>query len=121
MVRNVVLPVIFLILIGGTDFAGADRVNLYDFYDAPSSGSLGLVTDTGIHNASRFVSAMPAGGFGPPTVSFQIQNGVSSAVQAHPALQFKDRWLFDYSSGSHQLHHQQHHRRRWVRSVEYWY
>jgi hypothetical protein len=93
MVRNVVLLVIFLLLIGGTDFAGADRV-IYDFYDAPSSGSLGLMTDTGIHNASPFVSAMPAGGFGPPTVSFQIQNGLSSAVQAHPALQFKDRWLF---------------------------
>jgi hypothetical protein len=118
MGRNIALSVIFL-MIGGTGLALPDWVNIYDFYGTPSSGSLGPTTDTDIHNASHMSSAMPLGGFGPPTASFQIQNGFVSLVQPHATLQFKDRWLFDYSSGSHHPHHQQHHRRQWVRSVEH--
>jgi hypothetical protein len=118
MGRNIALSVIFL-MIGGTGLALPDWVNIYDFYGSPSSGSLGPTTDTDIHNANHKLSTMPLGGFGPPTASFQIQNRLFSVVQPHPALQFKDRWLFDYSSGSHHPHHPQHHRRQWVHSVEH--
>ena len=120
MGRNIALPVIFLMIIGGTGFALPDWVNIYDFYGTPSSGSLGPTTNTDIHNDSHMFSTMPLGGFGPPATSFQIQDGLFSVVQPHPVLQFKDRWLFDYSPGSHHPHRQQHHRRRWVRSVEHW-
>jgi hypothetical protein len=119
MGRNIALSVIFL-MIGGTGFALPDWVDIYDFYRIPSSGALDLATDTGIHNASHMFSTMPNGGFGPPTAPFQIHNRLFSAVQPHPALQFKDRWLFDYSSGSHHPHRQQHHRRQWVRSAGLW-
>jgi hypothetical protein len=123
MGRNIALSVIFL-MIGGTGFALPDWVNIYDFYRIPSSGSLDPATataaDTDIHNASHMFSAVPKGGFGPPTASFQIQKRPFSVVQPNPALQFKDRWLFDYSSGSHRPHRQQHHRRQWVRGVEFW-
>jgi hypothetical protein len=119
MGRNIALSVIFL-MIGGTGFALPDWVNIYDFYGIPSSGSFDPATDPDIHNASHMFSTMPKGGFGPPTASFQIQNRLFSVVQPHPALQFKDRWLFDYSSGSHHSHRQQHHRRQLARSVELW-
>jgi len=64
---------------------------------------------------------VPKGGFGPSTASFQIQNGRFSASKPRSKLQFKERWLFDYASGSHHprhQQHQQHHRRSWARSVE---
>jgi hypothetical protein len=125
MGRNIALSVIFL-MIGGTGFALPDWVNIYDFYGVPSSGSLDPATDTATaadtdtHSASHVFSTVPEGGFGPPTASFQIQKRLFSVVQPNSALQFKDRWLFDYSSGSHPPHRQQHHRRQWARSVEFW-
>jgi hypothetical protein len=120
MGRNIALSVFFLMIMGGKGFAFADRFDIYDFYGTPSSGSLGTTTDDDIHNASRLFGAMPSGGFGPPTASFAIENGHFSIVQPHPALQFKDRWLFDYASGSHHPHRQQHHRRLWLRSAGQW-
>lgn len=119
MGRSIALSVIFLMTVGGTGFALPDWVNIYDLYSTSSSGSLGFATDPDIHSASTMFSAMPNDGFGPPTASFQIQNGLFSVVQPHPALQFRDRWLFDYPSGSHRPHRQQHHGRQWARSVEY--
>lgn len=118
MGRNTALSVIFLIMMGGTGFALPDWVNIYDFYGAPSSGSLDATTGADIHNVSGAFSTMPKGGFGPPVTSFEIHNRVFSVVQPHPTLQFKDRWLFDYVSGSH--HQQRHHRRRWAPSPGLW-
>jgi hypothetical protein len=107
-------------IMGGAGFALPDWIGIYDLYGSPSSGALATTADADIHNASRWFGAMPNGGFGPPTTSFQIQNGHVSVVEPRPALQFKDRWLFDYASGAHHPHHQQHHRRLWVRSAGHW-
>jgi hypothetical protein len=51
MGRNTALSVIFLIMMGGTGFALPDWVNIYDFYGAPSSGSLDE------HHAQRWIWA----------------------------------------------------------------
>jgi hypothetical protein len=117
MGRIILLSVSLLLTLGGTSFALPESMSIDGLYDMPSSGALAATIDTDIHDASPMFRVVPNGGFGPPTASFQIQNGHFSAVQPHPALQFKDRWLFDYASGSHHPHHQQHHRRPWVRSV----
>lgn len=117
MSRNVALSLTFLMIIGGVGFALPERGDTSNFHGAPStpsSGSLGPAADTDIRNASPMFSAMPKGGFGPPTASFQIQNRHLSVVQPHRALQFKERWLFDYASDPHRPHHQQHRRRRSV-------
>jgi hypothetical protein len=113
--RSIVLSV-FLMIVGGTGFALPDWIDVYDFYGTPSSGSLGPTTEADVH-AGMF-SPMPNGGFGPPTASFQMQNVGLPVVQPHPALGFKNRWLFDYA-GSHHLHRQHHHRRRWVVSFHW--
>jgi hypothetical protein len=118
MGRTILLSVTFLMILGGTSFALSESASIDDFYGTPSSGALAATSGTDIHNASTIFQVAPKGGFGPPTASFQIQNGHFSVVQPHPALQFKDRFLFDYASGSHHARHQQHHRRPWVRSVE---
>jgi hypothetical protein len=118
MGRIILLSVTYLLMLGGTSFALPESVNIYGFYDAPSSGALAAATDADIHNASPIFRVVPKGGFGPPTASFQVQNGRFPVVEPQPALQFRDRWLFDYASGSHRPHHQQHRRRPWVRSVE---
>ena len=117
MSRGIALSVILLMTMGGTGFALPDW-DIYDFYDAPGSGSLDPTLGADIHNASPISSMTPHGGFGPPTAFFQIHKGVSSAVQSHPALQFKDRWLFDFASAARHPRRQQHHRRQWVRSLE---
>lgn len=118
MGRNTALSVLFLIVMGGTGFALPDWVDAYDFYGAPSSGSLGATADAAIHNVSGPFGTIPKGGFGPPAAAFKDQNGVFSVDQPHPALQFNDRWLFDYASGSHHPH--PHHKRRSAHSPELW-
>lgn len=117
MGRNIALSVIILMTMGGTGFALPDWT---DFYGAPSSGFLDVGTEADIHNASHLFDAMPNGGFGPPTASFQIQSVGFSVVQPQPTLQFKDRWLFDYALGPHHRHRQQHQRRLWARSAGQW-
>jgi hypothetical protein len=117
MGRSIVLSVTFLMMLGGTGSALSGSMDIYDFYDAPGSGALAATTGTDIQNASPMFRVAPKGGFGPPTASFQF-NGHFSVVQPHPAVQFKDHWLFDYASGSHHPRHQQHRRRPWLRSVE---
>src|SRR5690348_9916514 len=112
--RNIALSVVILMTMGGTAFALPDWV---DFYGTPSSGSLDASAGADIHDASHFFSSVPNGGFGPPTGSFQLR---FSVVQPHPTLQFKDRWLFDYVSGPHHPHRQQHHRRLWVHRAGQW-
>jgi hypothetical protein len=116
--RIILLSVSLLLVLRGTSVALPESVNIYGLYDTPSSGALAATTNSDIRDASPMFRIAPNGGFGPPTASFQIQNDHFSVVQPHPALQFKDRWLFDYASGSHHPHHQQHHKRPWVRSVE---
>ena len=124
MDRIIMLSATFLMMLGGTSSALPESVNIYDFYDAPSSGALAATTGTDIHNANPMFRVVPKGGFGPSTASFQIQNGRFSASKPRSTLQFKERWLFDYASGSHRprhqhhQHHQQHHRRSWARSVD---
>jgi len=118
MGRIILLSVTLLLMLGGTSFALPESANLYDFYGTPGSGALAATTSADIHNASPMSRVLPAGGFGPPTASFKIQSGHFSVTTPHPAVQFKDHWLFDYASGSHHSHHQQHRRRPWVRSVE---
>jgi hypothetical protein len=86
MGRSIVLSVL-LMLAGGTGFARPDWIDIYDLYGTPSSGSLGLTSGANIHNAGML---------------------------PHPALQFKDRWLFDYAPSSRHPHRQHHHRGRRV-------
>jgi len=116
--RGIALSVILLMTMGGKGFALSDWLDVYDFYDAPGSGALDAASDADIRNASPISSTAPRGGFGPPIGSFNIHNSVSSLVQPHPALQFKDRWQLDFASAVHHPHHQQHHRRQWGRSIE---
>ena len=114
----ILLSVASLLILGGTGFAGPESASTDDFYGTPSSGALAATSDTDVHDVSPMFRIVPKGGFGPPIVSFKNQNGHFSVVEPHPALQFKERWLFDYASGSHHPRHQQHHRRPWVRSVK---
>ena len=118
MGRIILLSVASLLILGGTSFALPESASIDGFYGTPSSGALAAPTDTDVHDASPMFRVVPNGGFGPPTNSFKNPNGRFSVVQPHPALQFKDRWLFDYASGSHHARHQQHHRRPWVSSVQ---
>ncbi len=117
MGRNIALSLIILLTKGATGFAVPAWT---DFYGTPSSGSLDVNTDADIHNASHFFDAVPNGGFGPPTSSFQPENVHFSVVQPLPALQFRERWLFDYASGSHHPHRQQHHRQLWIHRAGQW-
>ena len=115
MGRNIALSVIILMTMGGFALSASA-----DFYSTPSSGSLDISADADIHNASHFSGALPNGGFGPPTSSFQPENVRFSVVQPHPASQFKDRWLFDYASGPHHPHRPHHHRQLWIHSAGQW-
>jgi|SRR5690349_10781257 hypothetical protein len=110
MGRIILLSAASVLIFGGTSFALPESASIDNFYGTPSSGALAATTD--VHDASPMFRVDPNSGFGPPTASFQIQNGHFSVIQPHPALQFKDRWLFDYASGAHHPRHQQHHRRR---------
>jgi len=118
MGRIILLSVASLLIFGGTSFARPESASIADFYGTPSSGVLAATTDTDVHDATPMLRVMPNGGFGPPTASFKNQNGHFSVVQPRPALHFKDRWLFDYASGSHHAHHQQHHRRPRARTAK---
>jgi hypothetical protein len=118
MSRTILLSAASLLVFGETSLALPGLVSIDDFYGTPSSGALAASTNTEVRDANPMFRVAPNGGFGPPTSSFKNQNGYFSVVQPHPALQFKDRWLFDYASGSHHPHHQQHHKRPRVRSVE---
>jgi hypothetical protein len=118
MGRIILLSVASLLILRGTGFARPESAGTDDFYGTPSSGALAATTDADVRDVSPMFRVMPNGGFGPPTASFKNQNGHFSVVEPHPALQFKDRWLFDYALGSHHPRHQQHHRRPWARSVE---
>ena len=111
--RIITLSVAVLMTIGGTGIALPDWPNNYDFYNAPSSGSVGPAPpSTDVGSASLGFGLVPDDRFGPSTVSFQNPDSFSEVDQKHTDLQFNDRWLFDYWTGGHPHRRQNHAQRR---------